>query len=469
MIPEEPQHGDKVYFTTKATNGGYIRIRNYDYSTSRTDKHYYTGREVSHSAHFTFDFHDPYHCSARGNCTNVMLERGQAITKNGDITLRWSGWRDDDSGIGEYEYEVFKLRPYGDMLGMRGLSPVPGQTGRVGAATSQVNIHLTEPGVYSVVLTVEDGCGPNDGNFVITRRFLIYDDNSTVQADTSGHHPMWAESASNVTGRVWQTNLQDAMANGPQVAVSWPYHFCNQFQKHNKFLNAIEEHPSPILPGYEELTGQPPATRSREAIPNVNTILLFQTDWAVDHQGGRSLSSPPGNWQNVTDMTIQRQSRDVPREDGDTVRFWVRAYDVMNNFADNYVTIHVDSSPPVIEDIFLSRGGVDTLAVHHSQDLFEMTDLEKTSRKIADFRNHLRFSLRCLKVSITPTSLRLKTSIRGFNANKIIFNAERKLLNERVRQINYKLDGLNARKSNLEKLLREKLSDEIFAETKDSV
>ncbi|KAI8486064.1 hypothetical protein Bbelb_361640 [Branchiostoma belcheri] len=59
--------------------------------------------------------------------------------------------------------------------------------------------------------------------------------------------------------------------------------------------------------------------------------------------------------------------------------------------------------------------------------------------------------------------------IRGFNANKIIFNAERKLLNERVRQINYKLDGLNARKSNPEKLLREKLSDEIFAETKEFI
>ncbi|KAI8480411.1 hypothetical protein Bbelb_418690 [Branchiostoma belcheri] len=73
------------------------------------------------------------------------------------------------------------------------------------------------------------------------------------------------------------------------------------------------------------------------------------------------------------------------------------------------------------------------------------------------------------QVSLTPTSLRLKTSTRGFNANKIIFNAERKLLNERVRQINYKLDGLNARKSNLEKLLREKLSDEIFAETKEFI
>ncbi|KAI8519660.1 hypothetical protein Bbelb_029170 [Branchiostoma belcheri] len=57
----------------------------------------------------------------------------------------------------------------------------------------------------------------------------------------------------------------------------------------------------------------------------------------------------------------------------------------------------------------------------------------------------------------------------GFNPNKIIFNAERKLLNERVRQINYKLDGLNARKYNLEKLLREKLSDEIFAETKEFI
>ncbi|XP_078578622.1 uncharacterized protein LOC144863374 [Branchiostoma floridae x Branchiostoma japonicum] len=373
MIPEEPQHGDRVHFTTKASNGGYVTIRNYEYSYYRTNRRYYSGREVSRSAHFTFDFHDPYHCSARGPCDSEMLERGPAITKNGAITLRWSGWRDDDSGIGEYEYEVFKLRPFGDVLGMRGLSPVAGQTGTIGAGTTQASILLTEPGVYCIVLTVEDGCGPNDGNFVITRRFLIYDDNSTVEADTSGHHPMWAESTSDVTGGVWQTNLQDTMGNGPQVTVLWPDHFCNQLHKHNKFLNAIEEHTSTILPGYEEVTGQPPATRSREAIPNVNTVTMFQTDWAVDHQGGRSIGSPPGNWQNVTDITLQRQSHDIPRQDGDTVRFWVRAFDVMGNHADDYVTIHVDSSPPIIEDIFLSRGGVDTLAVHHSEDLFEMT------------------------------------------------------------------------------------------------
>ncbi|XP_078621335.1 uncharacterized protein LOC144887811 [Branchiostoma floridae x Branchiostoma japonicum] len=54
----------------------------------------------------------------------------------------------------------------------------------------------------------------------------------------------------------------------------------------------------------------------------------------------------------------------------------------------------------------------------------------------------------------------------GFKANNIIRNAERKLINERVRQINYKLDGLNHRKTNLEDLLREQLSENAFAETK---
>ncbi|XP_078578583.1 uncharacterized protein LOC144863350 [Branchiostoma floridae x Branchiostoma japonicum] len=147
MIPEEPQHGDRVHFTAKASNGGYVKINNYDHiSYTRINTRYYTGREVSHSAHFAFDFHDPYHCSARGPCTGEMLERGPAFTKNGAISLRWSGWRDDDSGIGEYEYEVFKLRPFGDVLGMRGLAPVAGQTGTVGAGATQANIQLTEPG-----------------------------------------------------------------------------------------------------------------------------------------------------------------------------------------------------------------------------------------------------------------------------------------------------------------------------------
>ena len=42
---------------------------------------------------------------------------------------------------------------------------------------------------------------------------------------------------------------------------------------------------------------------------------------------------------------------DIPRADGDSVRVWVRATDVMGNTKTDSVLVHVDSSPPVIQDV----------------------------------------------------------------------------------------------------------------------
>ena len=61
---------------------------------------------------------------------------------------------------------------------------------------------------------------------------------------------------------------------------------------------------------------------------------------------------------------------------------------------------------------------------------------EKTEKKMADFQNHRRFTIKCLKNNIIPVSIKLKTSIFTRKANEIIRRAERQLLNERVRTIN---------------------------------
>ena len=50
---------------------------------------------------------------------------------------------------------------------------------------------------------------------------------------------------------------------------------------------------SSFVLGYEELTGQPPATRSMEAIPNIHAIVQFDTVYRVDHEGGRSIMDTP--------------------------------------------------------------------------------------------------------------------------------------------------------------------------------
>ena len=59
---------------------------------------------------------------------------------------------------------------------------------------------------------------------------------------------------------------------------------------------------------------------------------------------------------------------------------------------------------------------------------------------MADFQNHCRFSLKCLKYDVIPVSIRLKTNIRTAKGLEIIRRAERKLLNEHIRSINNTLE-----------------------------
>ena len=74
------------------------------------------------------------------------------------------------------------------------------------------------------------------------------------------------------------------------------------------------------------------------------------------------------------------------------------------------------------------------------ESVFLLRQWEKIEKKMADFCNHRRFSLRCLKKDIIPVSIRLKTNIRTVRGMEIIRKTERKLLNERIRSINNSLE-----------------------------
>jgi hypothetical protein len=64
-------------------------------------------------------------------------------------------------------------------------------------------------------------------------------------------------------------------------------------------------------------------------------------------------------------------------------------------------------------------------------------------RKIANYRNHLRFNIRCLHNNLTPKSLHLSSPTKGHKANSTLRKAEKSLINERVRQTYFTLKILN--------------------------
>ena len=88
------------------------------------------------------------------------------------------------------------------------------------------------------------------------------------------------------------------------------------------------------------------------------------------------------------------------------------------------------------------------------ENLQLVRSLDKTSRKIARYRNHVRFNLTCFNSRVTPRDLRLKTDIKGHKASNIIQRAERALLNERIRQHNFTLGILKSKQQNLKDRIR---------------
>ncbi|XP_039871211.1 uncharacterized protein LOC120723669 [Simochromis diagramma] len=91
---------------------------------------------------------------------------------------------------------------------------------------------------------------------------------------------------------------------------------------------------------------------------------------------------------------------------------------------------------------------------HFGKDCLKLVcQYEQTACKMADYRNHLRFSLRCRQNRITPKSLQMSSSVKGFRATKILQKARHQLLNERVRQTNFTIDMLKSQEERIRQRL----------------
>ena len=101
---------------------------------------------------------------------------------------------------------------------------------------------------------------------------------------------------------------------------------------------------------------------------------------------------------------------------------------------------------------------------HGQENVKHWQKWERSEKKMADFKNHRRFTLRCLDNNIIPVSLRLKSNIRTPRAINIIKKTERALLNERIRTINNTIETLEHQchtcRSDLNKVLDQEIMEE---------
>jgi hypothetical protein len=58
--------------------------------------------------------------------------------------------------------------------------------------------------------------------------------------------------------------------------------------------------------------------------------------------------------------------------DGDQLDITVRAYDIFDMHAEDVVTVYRDTSPPEVENIWLSKAGQMNISIHSREDLSQM-------------------------------------------------------------------------------------------------
>ena len=87
---------------------------------------------------------------------------------------------------------------------------------------------------------------------------------------------------------------------------------------------------------------------------------------------------------------------------------------------------------------------------------------KKLEKKMSDFRNHWRFTIKFLTNDIVPVSVRLKTNIRTNKGLEIIRRAEKQLLNECIRTINNQLEMFMIKRDTCINKLKNTIRDQIL-------
>ncbi len=112
----------------------------------------------------------------------------------------------------------------------------------------------------------------------------------------------------------------------------------------------------------------------KRGVPNQIGVTEFRSHVEVDQRGGNIPTDPSISntdlWQSRSLNVNHTFSISVV--DGASIRFWIEARDIMNLRTVDSVQVHVDTSPPRIEQMWLQRNGEIELAVHNTNNLRDM-------------------------------------------------------------------------------------------------
>ena len=310
------------------------------------------------------DLEAPTHCSLVSliSClTNQsILDLGVGITDSDNVTATWGGWLDIPSGITAYTLEVFEMTETDDVL-QESVMISSEDFNHTGQNVYEFVQVLPNEGPYSFIFQSQDLAG----NVRFARRLVLFDANSSLEIDVGA--PLQVISAVPESGFQWQNSTTDPLI------VSGRGHFFNTNLRTSNFLAPVANYTSEIGPEYDHPlnTGRYP----RGGTLNALGVTQVFYDIIVDRMGGASegsLAQPEVFPFSTEDVGIEAVEIATTLQDGDSVRIWFMAIDF--NFREMFdsVLVHIDSTPPVVQNLGLEFSGVTDLALHGTGSLLDL-------------------------------------------------------------------------------------------------
>ncbi|KAL3843250.1 hypothetical protein ACJMK2_021192 [Sinanodonta woodiana] len=347
------KHQDRIQFTVEATNGGYVVFKNFD-NSYKMEKYNMTGKTKQSSFSVVFDFQDPIHCRELASSCSSEPIIVPDVTNTSLFKVTWNGWQDNDSGISTYEIEVFQLIPDGkvsDVTKLKHGDKVLGTPGPFNSSISETHISVKTAGAYAIVLRAIDKAG----NRKSSRRILIFDNVSIVE---KMNDPSKVTSASKETNYEWITTPCET------VHIEWFNRFANKEHERSIWLNSVKK-----VDEVDIVLDDNEGERQINRKDNIHGIVRFEVGYeriyadTITHIPFKSI------------QYIHAESADLKEDmvDGKRLVIHVRAFDIMGKFSEDTVNVTIDTSPPVIENLWLTRGDRVNISVSSLREFSNLT------------------------------------------------------------------------------------------------
>ncbi|GAB1603526.1 uncharacterized protein LOC115216576 [Argonauta hians] len=344
------EQGDRLCSQFHSYGGGYLKVKPVNSKPSPTQ--YYKPTASTETKCFQYDEIPPQHCSDISQCNFEPLQIIPALSDSPNITVVFAGWFDgafnsngtkENNGVESYEFVIHPMAVVGDMLQVD-------QTKTVYKFKSfnetSINLILSSvSGLHAVYLTVKDFAG----NAQYARKFFLYDNSSLIEARNISL-PQFISKTGHMNDP-WYSNRED-------VCFTWYNLFMNTFL--HTYLKPIKKD-NVILDQYDHISG----VLNINGTNNTNGIDHFVYQFQV-------------NDGNISDETLVPSANNQTQcfqnifKDGDSLKFWISARDILNKTLTKNITVFIDQSAPAIEEFSLTKDGNRRLYMHNSSDLSSM-------------------------------------------------------------------------------------------------